>query len=149
MTDLPNFTGKDMMSELFGIPYERIDSLMMQKATKTCPSLYYYCPFYYVSIKSARALPKFLNGDPQHWQKVCTKQGRTIWRCLDGNKFFENTHFYEIEDAEWFVGPLKHPGVFTRYIADKGHEAPNPFLEDIDPCYRGPLLPPIEEEYDH
>lgn len=141
-SDFANYSGKQMISELFGIPYEKIDSLMMKKATPTCPALYYYCPFNYVAIKSARALPKNLYGDPQYWQKVCSKNGRTIWRCLDGNKFRENTHFDEIENAEWFVGPHKHPDAQTRYVKDKGNTKLNPFLEKMPP-------PGKDGEYGH
>jgi hypothetical protein len=100
----------DLLCEILEMSRERIIGIMKTGGTKERAATYYLSPYYYCAVKKDRLLPNKLYEDdtqPTLWEKICFKQGRTLYRTLDGNTpppeeplLLSDTTF------EWFIGPL-------------------------------------------
>lgn len=104
----------DILQEALLCSHDTCVNAMVEKATSGVSAVYYIAPYFYCAAKNERVLPLTVYKGDKHranWEKVCFKQGRTLYRCLDGNKppdkeplDVTNTTF------EWFIGPLSDFG---------------------------------------
>jgi len=101
-----------MIAEALALTFAQVQSACSSHARKEQASVYYFSPYYYCAVKNEEYLPPKLYSDDAHkteWEKVCFKQGRTLYRTLDGNAAppiepldCTNSSF------EWFIGPLSN-----------------------------------------